>query len=158
MTRKPKYALAVAVWSPLFAIVVLLAPIKAIAATWDEQGVKALCASEWPSDFSMQDYCVTQNRVGFEGFIALSSGNVDAELVPSFSACESEWGIQWDMVEYCAMQQISGKLELPLLLRDLPPDVAELIESQCRSDWGSDFSMVAYCAEQNATGWRNLNN
>ena len=135
-----------------------LGPAHAGDATWNEQNVKLHCANEWPNDFSMQDYCVSQNKSGYRGYMALASGNKDPEMKPAFSNCQAEWGIQWDMVEYCAKQQVSGKSDIAMKLDGLPDDVAAVIETQCRSEWRNDFSMVAYCAEQNASGWRNLNN
>ncbi len=136
---------------------VLSGQVLAGPLTWNEQDVKAHCVGEWQNDFSMQAYCVKQNKAGFDGYSSLIVDNSDGELKPSFVACEAEWGIEWDMVEYCAKQQINGKSEIAQKLSGLPVEVSSVIESQCRSEWGSDFSMVAYCADQNATGWRDLN-
>ena len=144
--------------------IVLLAPLLIAAEAgnaqefvWDSEEVKAHCIAEWPDDFSMQAYCMEQNREGFDGFNRLAEVNAGTILEPALARCVEEWAVQWDMVEYCATQQIEGSEQAPTAVVGLPEEVANTILAQCDRQWGNDFSMVAYCAEQQAGSWRSMN-
>jgi hypothetical protein len=123
--------------------------------SWDEEAVKSLCADEWTDDFTMQAYCVEQNKKGFEGFSRLAT---KSEFSQSFEKCKADWDIKWDMVRYCAEQQVAGLTKIPAIIKDIPSDVGSKIVNKCTSEWDPDFNMIAYCAERATEGWRQLNN
>jgi hypothetical protein len=123
--------------------------------SWNEEAVKSLCANEWTDDFTMQAYCVEQNKKGFEGFSKLAA---KSEFFQSFEKCKSDWDIKWDMVRYCAEQQVAGRNKLPAIIKNIPNDVGSKIVNKCKGEWDPDFNMIAYCAERAAEGWRQLNN
>jgi hypothetical protein len=122
--------------------------------SWDEVAVKSLCANEWTDDFSMQAYCVGQNKKGFEGFKRMAA---KPEFNRSFEKCKAEWDIKWDMVRYCAEQQVKGLTKIPAIIKEIPSDVGARIVNKCTSEWDPDFSMIAYCTERATEGWRQLN-
>ena len=124
---------------------------------WAEGQVKELCKQEWPEDFSMQAYCVRNNKAGHIAFIKLTKKN-DPELFKNpFSNCVSEWGIQWDMVAYCAGQQVEGQRAIGNNVKGLPEGIAQRIVKRCKQEWRDDYSMIAYCSNQQASAWDELN-
>ncbi|NSY36845.1 hypothetical protein [Leisingera sp. ANG59] len=142
---------------PLWACCLAALPAAAIAANFNEEEIKAHCASEWAGDFSMQAYCIKEQRDGFDA-VEAARGALDADMSAALTRCESEWPVEWSMVAYCLNEQQNGRQAIPAHLNGLPADVSATVRNTCEGEWQGDFAMQAYCIKEQATGWRSINN
>jgi len=73
-------------------------------------GIRTKCAKEWPTDFTMQEYCQTQQR---EGLSQLWKNNEfvlrgDANGSTIRIKCQSDWPDDFTMRAYCEDQQMKA--------------------------------------------------
>ena len=78
-----------------------------------DEEIKARCAHEWPSDFSMQTYCVEQQQKARASIANRAPGNVpDSVFEQIRTKCSADWPNSLQMQDYCEEQQIGAWREL----------------------------------------------
>jgi hypothetical protein len=96
-----------------------LAMAAAQAPPFDMKNVQSLmkqhCATEWPDNFQMQEFCIQQQIKGMADFKAASE-SVGRPLDAALEKCVEEWtehGVpNWQMIGFCSKQQADSYLRL----------------------------------------------
>ena len=100
----------------LLAGILLLLAHPAWAQTSTE--IRRLCRAEWPLDYSMQEYCIGEQRTALREFNNLRSRTApSSEEQAILRRCKAEWraasgGYDWGMVVYCATEQLGSYYRL----------------------------------------------
>lgn len=139
-----------------FGIIAALAASSAIAEDFPLEEQKQRCASEWSDDFSMQKYCLDEQRKAFAGLQEVIP-NLNDDLSRSYANCTSDWKDDFVMRLYCIGEQEKAYDSLDKAVAGLPDDVARTIINKCAKDWRDNYSMQEYCRNDQAEGWRALN-
>ena len=142
--------------SKVLAIVGALVASPAIAEDFPLEEQKQRCASEWSDDFSMQKYCLDEQRKAFAGLQEVIP-NLNDDLSRSYANCTSDWKDDFVMRLYCIGEQEKAYDSLDKTVAGLPDDVARTIINKCAKDLRDDYSMQEYCRNDQAEGWRALN-
>lgn len=150
MTRISKTTLCMLAWASI------TVPVALTAGEFAEAAVKANCKAEWGNDFSMQAYCVSEQKRGFDQ-IEGQVPALDAGLTAAFAKCEIEWAGDYAMQAYCLSEQKRGRASLVAIPSSVPRDVGPGILQRCSIEWPADFAMQAYCASQQVAGWLQVN-
>jgi hypothetical protein len=78
-----------------------------------EQVIRSCCESQWPDDYTMRNYCISQQR---EAVDALKRGRPDDIPQGVFagirSKCAADWPEDYNMRLYCEKQQIDSYRDL----------------------------------------------
>lgn len=72
--------------------------------------IRAKCAKEWPTDFSVRAYCETQQRTGLAALRARPM--VAGDLATIRTACGKDWATDFSVWNYCEEQQIDALKKL----------------------------------------------
>ena len=99
--------------------IVLMAGISARAEPKAAQGIRDHCAAEWPTDYSMQKYCIDTQRAAYNE-VAVLYKSFDPEEKNIANRCLLDWGyvsgfddpIDWSMVAYCTKEQLKAYRQL----------------------------------------------
>ncbi|TPK65564.1 hypothetical protein FJ546_10285 [Mesorhizobium sp. B2-4-19] len=71
--------------------------------------IKANCKTEWATDYSMQEYCISQQVEAINAVSKIYKSPLSFDEKGMMDKCLSEWskprGADWTMVEYCYNQQ-----------------------------------------------------
>ena len=95
-------------------LVAFLALLVHPAAAQTDAEIRRLCRAEWPLDYSMQEYCIGEQRTALRQFGDLSGrlprGSEEQAIL---RRCKGEWraktgGYDWGMVVYCATEQLGS--------------------------------------------------
>ncbi|HQT95609.1 MAG TPA: hypothetical protein PK435_13325, partial [Thermoanaerobaculaceae bacterium] len=75
----------------------------------EEEGIKAWCAGEWPSDYSMQAYCVKKQLAAVSSLRSRTVPGMPIEVFNQIrSGCKQQWGDDYSMRDYCENKQIGA--------------------------------------------------
>jgi hypothetical protein len=103
--------------SSLAAIAGLAALCGLTRATDTESAIKLDCASEWPRDYAMQEYCFERQARAYSEMysqVYKAERNQDEDLI--LYTCLEEWktanGQDWAMVQYCYRRQHEAYIRL----------------------------------------------
>ena len=96
----------------LSAAMLLLLAHPAQAQTGAE--IRRLCRAEWPLDYSMQEFCIGEQRTALREFSSLYGRlSPGSEQQAILRRCKAEWraetgGYDWEMVVFCATEQLGS--------------------------------------------------
>lgn len=138
-----------------FILLLPLHPSAVSAEEFPEAAAKAKCEADWSSDYSMQAYCLSEQRKGFEQVLAMKS-SLKAESIGAFEKCERDWTADFVMQAYCTSEQIKARKSLEQNWEGTPADVVAEIKRKCEADWLDDYVMQAYCTTEQVKAWRTL--
>ena len=139
-----------------FGIIAVLAASAVIAEDFPLEAQKQRCAADWSDDFSMQKYCLDEQREAFASLQKIIP-NLNDDLSRSYAKCTSDWSDDFSTRLYCIEEQEGAYDSLNEAVAGLPDDVASTIINKCAKDWRDDYSMQKYCRDEQAVGWRALN-
>lgn len=75
----------------------------------EEEGIKVWCAAEWPSDYSMQAYCVKKQLAAVSSLQGRTVPGMPIEVFNQIrSGCKQQWGDDYSMRDYCENKQIGA--------------------------------------------------
>ena len=114
------------------------------------------CAANWSDDFSMQKFCIDNQRKAFAELQAIIP-RLNEDLSKTNDKCASDWRVDFTMQLYCIQEQAKSYENLPSALAGLPSDVAGIIRTKCANDWREDYAMQEFCSKDQAEGWRVIN-
>ena len=80
------------------------------------QGIRDYCASEWPTNYTMQRYCIDEQGKACNEMVALYMSLTEDEEKRIVNRCLLDWGyesgfedlINWSMVAYCTKEQLKA--------------------------------------------------
>jgi hypothetical protein len=71
------------------------------------------CQSEWPEDFTMQAYCIDQQRKALAVLRKGAPGDIPQEIFRQIrTRCAAEWPDDYSMRAYCESQQATAYREV----------------------------------------------
>ncbi|WPZ28953.1 hypothetical protein T8A63_15155 [Sulfitobacter sp. OXR-159] len=138
-----------------FILLLPLLPSAVSAEAFPGAAAKAKCEAEWGNDYSMQAYCLSEQRKGFGQVLEMKS-NLMPELIGAVEQCERDWTDDFVMQAYCISEQIKAKKSLEQNWDGPPADVVSEIKRKCEADWLDDYVMQAYCTTEQVKAWRTL--
>ena len=122
--------------------------------------IKARAASEWPGDYSMQAYTITQQREAYEKIQNYrASLDMENEVVSTCMgrACD-EWPEDYTMQVYVFDNQLESAVQFfKVTFLDVPSSVLEEIKHAAFTGWPGDYSMMLYTLNSQVESWREVN-
>lgn len=110
---------------------------------WKETA-KSKCRDEWPSDYRMQEYCVTKQTEGAEKLSRGSPQEVDFDSFRVIRGkCAEEWPRDFNMRAYCEQKQYDGYRSLNAA------QTGDSLRNKCAQQWPNDYNMRKYCETKN---------
>jgi len=111
----------------------------ALPADW--RGVaESKCREDWPTDYRMQQYCISQQSEGAQKLSLGAPSEVDSSAFRVIRGkCAEDWPRDFRMREYCEKQQYDGYRALNA------SSVGDSARNACAQQWPSDFRMRRYC-------------
>lgn len=98
------------------------------------------CREEWPTDYRMQKYCVSQQSEGAQTLSLGAPTDVDSTAFRVIRGkCAEEWPRDFKMRAYCEKQQYEGLRALTASASSDP------LRNACAQQWPNDFKMRRYC-------------
>lgn len=104
------------------------------------QIIERKCAEEWPSDFSMRNYCSTQQQDAISTLRRGKPNDVGADAFRIIRGkCADEWPRDFTMRAYCETQQYEGYRSLQ------SGGAGQTVRARCAQQWPNDYTMRVYC-------------
>lgn len=98
------------------------------------------CREEWPTDYRMQQHCVTQQSEGAQTLERGSPTDVDTTAFRVIRGkCAEDWPRDFKMRAHCEKQQFEGFRSLGASASGAP------LRNSCAQQWPNDFRMRQYC-------------
>ena len=98
------------------------------------------CNEEWPTDYSMQQYCIEQQAKGVQALDLSAPSGIEANVFRVIRGkCAEEWPRDFQMRAHCESKQFDG-------YRSLNASTAEdSTRNTCAQQWPDDYEMRQYC-------------
>lgn len=95
-------------------------PVLMATAAWAENDalayIKANCKDKWPSDYSMQEYCIGKQVDAINAVSDIHKSGLNEDEKDMLQRCMLKWskprGADWPMVQYCYKKQHDSYIRL----------------------------------------------